>query len=456
MAQKTELDEKVKNNFGSIWFLYLSYFICLGIIPVNLDNLLAYLPGTTLFGLGLMTSTGLLVGTISILFYGYFGDKISQKYNRKLIFFFNCAIWVFASFCAVFSPNFIFAYFLVILTYFGSGVFLPIGFAIIGDTYPPGERGKKYGMMQVGLILGLGAGMIIGLIVGSSFGALGWRLCYLFASVLGIYGLMRYWISGYDPDKGSSDPEFIDLEGQITYDYKITLSKVKEIFKSKTLAAIFLQILLAGIATNVAATWGVFYLSDKLNIENAKLYATFLTLIIGAGALPGSMIGGKLGDKFYDEGKSNGRALVSLVGLTSGVLLLMGFYLLPFMTNSLPELIISLIIMILMGFGGYVLGSFNVGNQYAIFTEVCIPESRGAANALSGIFVNIGGIIGNLILSSLIEQDITLLPFSMGLVLMIWFFGCFLWIIPYFTYPKESQNCRDILTERRNQLKKNS
>ncbi len=452
MAVKKKKDIKIEKNFGAIWFLYLVYYFCFGIIPVNLDNFLAYLPETTLFGIALMASTGLLVGTVSILFYGYYGDKISQKYSRKVIFFVNSVLWVFSALLAVFAPTFTFIYILIILSSFGAGVFLPLGFAMIGDTYPPEERGNKYGMMQVGLLLGYGAGMMFGLIIGSSFGALGWRLTYFLAACLGIYGLIRYWYSGFDPDRGASDPEFIDLKGQIAYDYKITFSKLKGIFKSKTLAAIFLQIFLAGIATNVIGTWGVFYLSGKIDIENAKIFATFLTLFIGAGALPGSIIGGKLGDKYYNKGKMKGRALISLLGLTSGVLMIMGFYLLPFITNTSFELIISLIFMFILGFGGYILGSFNVGNQYAIFTEVCIPELRGTANALSGVFVNMGGVLGNLVLSSLIEQDIALLSFSLGLVLLIWFIGCFLWIIPYFIYPKEAGICRDTLAERRKEL----
>lgn len=100
------------------------------------------------------------------------------------------------------------------------------------------------------------------------------------------------------------------------------------------------------------------------------------------------------------------------------------------------------------------LATFSSGNQFAIYSEVCLPELRSTANAMNGLMVNIGGIIGNLLISSLIERNMSLLPIAVFLVLFIWFIGTFLWIIPYFYYPKESKDCSDILLERRKELEK--
>jgi phosphotransferase system glucose/maltose/N-acetylglucosamine-specific IIC component len=96
--------------------------------------------------------------------------------------------------------------------------------------------------------------------------------------------------------------------------------------------------------------------------------------------------------------------------------------------------------------------TFSVGNQFAIYSEVCLPEVRSTANAMNGLMVNIGGIIGNLLLSSLIENNLSWLPIAVSLVLFVWLAGTFLWIITYFYYPKESKNCSDILLERRKEL----
>ena len=68
--------------------------------------------------------------------------------------------------------------------------------------------------------------------------------------------------------------------------------------------------------------------------------------------------------------------------------------------------------------------------------------------------MNIGGIIGNLLLSSLIEDNIALLELSLLLGLFIWLFGTFFWIISFFHYPKDLHECRVLMNERRIELEK--
>lgn len=51
--------------------------------------------------------------------------------------------------------------------------------------------------------------------------------------------------------------------------------------------------------------------------------------------------------------------------------------------------------------------------------------------------INIGGIIGNVLISSLIQTNIGLLSFSITLVIVIWLAGSIFWILPYLNYDKE-------------------
>jgi hypothetical protein len=80
---------------------------------------------------------------------------------------------------------------------------------------------------------------------------------------------------------------------------------------------------------------------------------------------------------------------------------------------------------------------------------VSAPEVRNTANALNGVMVNIGAIIGNLVLSSLIEQNMSLLPLSLFLILLVMLVGATFWIITYFYYPKEAKEFRDLMRRRR-------
>jgi MFS family permease len=273
---------------------------------------------------------------------------------------------------------------------------------------------------------------------------------------LGIFPLIYYITKGIEPERGRTEPEFEDFKGEINYNYKITFTRLSGLFRIKSIGAILFYVLCSGIATSTLGMWGIFYITSKIGDANAELAATTIYLIAGAGALPGTIIGGKLGDLYLKRGKDNGRAIISLIGVILGVLFSLAFYLVPFFTANTFQIIISWIIFIILGFLGYFFSTFSVGNQFAIYSEVCLPELRSSANAMNGLMINIGGIIGNLLLSSLIENNLSWLPFAISLVLFIWLAGTFFWLIPYFYYPIESKICSDTLSERRKELEDKS
>lgn len=446
---------KKKKTFRSLFFLYFMIYFFVGIMPVNIDNLLISLPGTTKFGVGVVIASILTVGIISILFFGYYTDKIAEKYSRKKIFILTNFIWIVGYGLASLSLNYY--YYLIFLTVaaIGSGAFLPIGFSMIGDFFPPKERGKKFGAMNFALILGNGMGLIAGGILGSyTAGPLGWRLAYILGFILGIFTLFGYVFEGIEPERGRAEPEFEGFKGEINYNYKITFSSLTELFRRKSIAAILIYVLCSGLATSTLGIWGIFYISEKMGDVNGGLAATTIYLLAGAGSLPGTIIGGRLGDLYFSKGKFKGRAIISLTGVILGVLFTLIFYLTPFFTANTFQIIFSWIFFIIFGFLGYMFSTFSVGNQFAIYSEVCLPEVRSTANAMNGLMINIGGIIGNLLISSLIESDMAWLPIAISFVLFIWLIGTLLWIIPYFYYPKESKECSNILLERRKELEK--
>ena len=447
---------KREKNFTSMWRLYFMIAFCTGILPVNIGNLLLYLPETTKFGIGVAMACHLAVSMICMLIFGYFGEKIieTKRISRKTIFIITNLIWAIAYSLIFLSNNYYSYLILVIIAAIGTGAFLPIGFSIIGDSFPPKERGKKFGFMQFGLIIGSGAGIIVGGLLGNYAGPNGWRFAYGIGGVLGLLTVYGYISSGIDPERGRIEPEFEDFPHLINYDYKITFNNFVQLLKRKSISAILIYLICAGIANGTLGIWAIFYLRTKINDVNAGLITTTIYLLAGAGALPGTILGGKFGDAFYKAGKLKGRVLLSMGGIILGVLCFLGFYLIPFYTATPLQIIFSGIFFISIGFLGFFFTSFCAGNIYAIYSEVCAPELRSTVNALNGLMVNIGGIIGNLLFSSLIERDLSLLPFAISLVLLIWLFSTTFWIIPYIFYPKESMELRYTMAERRKELEK--
>jgi MFS family permease len=218
---------------------------------------------------------------------------------------------------------------------------------------------------------------------------------------------------------------------------------------------ILMVILFTAIASSTLGTWGIFYISTKIPGINAELTATTIYLLAGLGSLPGSIIGGKLGDRKFHSEKIHGRIIISVFGHIFGALGLLGFYLIPFFIETNLQVIFSWIFFIIIGFCGYMFASFQVGNQFAIYSEVCIPELRNTANAMNGLMVNFGGIIGNLLISSLIYQNKSFLPIAIMIVLIIWSIGVIFWLIPYYYYPREFKECRETMISKRKELESN-
>ena len=447
---------KKKKTFRSLYHLYFMLFFCIGILPVNIDNLLAYLPGTTESGIGIAVACNLIVGTFSIILFGYFGDKLSKKFSRKKLFMITNLIWIFAYGLCALAINSLFYFIFFVIAAIGNGAFLPIGFSMISDLYQPKERGRKYGMMQFGLLLGNGMGIILGGLLGSLAGPDGWRYAYGLGFLLGILTIINYFFSGIEPIHARAEPEFIDIKESIKYDYKITLSSLGKLFKRKSVLGILMAVLFTAIASSTLGTWGIFYLSTKLLGSNADLIATVIYLLAGIGSLPGAIIGGKVGDKFFHSERIYGRILISFIGHIFGALFLMAFYLIPFFLETSLQVILSWIFFLTIGFFGYMFASFQIGNQFAIYSEVCIPELRNTANAMNGLMTNFGGIIGNILISFLVYQNKALLPFAIMVVMIIWFIGASFWIIPYKNYPNELKQCREAMITKRKELDKNN
>ncbi|MHA1931484.1 MAG: MFS transporter [Promethearchaeota archaeon] len=450
----TTYQSERKRTFQSIFLLYFMMFFCSGILPVNIDNLLTYLPNTTKLGIGIINAGALIVGIISIISFGYYGDKISDKYSKKRVFIYTNLVWILTYGLASFSLNYYFYLAFLITGAIGTGAFLPLGFSMIGDLYSPKDRGKKYGAMQFSLVLGGGMGIVIGGLLGNYGGPSGWRFTYGLGFFLGILSLIFYTLSAIEPERLRSEPEFKDYAGEIKYTYKITYCNLKQLLRKKSIRAILIAVLLSGIANVTLGTWAIFYLNTKINGVDSELISTTIYILTGSGALPGTIIGGRIGDQYYKKGKLKARALISLLGLVFGILLMMIFYLVPFFTETTLQVIFSWIFFLIIGYMGFFFTSFAVGNQFAIYSEVSLPEVRSTTNAINGLMVNIGGIVGNLIISSSIEGNLSLLPFAILLVLVIWLFGSLFWIIPYYHYPRESKECKDILLERREEIDK--
>ena len=154
-------EKKKKNTFYILFGLYFVMYFCLGILPANIVSLLKTLPYTTKGGIGIIITINLVVGMMSMIFFGYYGDLLAKKLTRKKLFVITNLIWISAYGLLSLSPNYSVFLLLIIVGAIGIGAFLPIGFSMIGDFYPAQARGSKFGFLQFGLGFGNGAGIFL-------------------------------------------------------------------------------------------------------------------------------------------------------------------------------------------------------------------------------------------------------------------------------------------------------
>ncbi|MFX0100624.1 MAG: MFS transporter [Candidatus Hodarchaeota archaeon] len=437
--------KRAKLNFLGIWFLYASYYFVFGTLSPNIDSIVASISGATRSGISLLNALQLTINIISLIFFGAFSDKMTEKLSRKKVLIIANLLILSGTISVVFSQNFLMFFIPFQLIALGSGSFMAIAFPIISDSFELKDRGKVFGLMQFSLLFGAGGGMLIGSLIGG-IGLTSWRYAYSFGAVLISGSIIIYSIFGYDPKRGSSDPEFVNLAENISYGYKMSFDSIKNILKSKTILLSFISVICLNIAHTTLGVWGIPFLNSKINPESNSLFATLLVVLSGFGGLFGSIIGGRVGDSLYKKKKSRGRILLSTFVVIIGELAYITFYLIiPYDKSSTVSGILSFTMMMIFGLIGSFFVFMRTGNVYAIYSECCLPEERAIANSFNGLMVQVGGIIGNIIVFFLVDNSLLL---AISVILTIGLLSSLPQALMYITCNKEARACRDIMEQR--------
>ncbi|NHJ19716.1 MAG: MFS transporter [Candidatus Lokiarchaeota archaeon] len=422
------LRKKVKSrNFLLIFSLYFMIYFCVGIIPPNIEGIINSLPSISEFSISTAILFYLICNSVSVLFFGYFRERILHTLSSKILFLLTNLLWITSFGLISISFSYPFFFSLLMISAIGTGGYIPLGFSKIGEMFPAQERGSRFGLMQFALILGNGIGIITGSI-------LHWRIAFNLGFYISMIVIIIYFVLALDSSHNTLNRG--DQLNPNSYNYKLSRHDLVSLFKIRSVISILFYVLTGGLVVSVLGNWGIYILSS--NFKNSDL-ATLIYLIIGIAALPGAIIGGKINDRLFRKRKHQLRFLVAMIGVLGGSLSLLIFYVFPFAI---------MVFTLMLGFIGYFFTSFTTGTQFAVYSEVCLPETRSTANALNGLMVNIGGICGNFILSIIIFHEGLSIQNAVFLILLVWLAGSLLWLFPIFYYHK------DILKQRDRQIKR--
>ncbi len=145
------------------------YLQALGIarpkIAAELDGMSIYSWSVSIVG---------LIGAFVTLIYG----KLSDIYGRRIMLLIATIIALLGSILTVFSTTFVFFIIASAIGALGGGAMMPLVFAVVGDMFPPIERSKWVGMLQIPM----GIAALFGPALGGWFAdTVGWR--YLLWSI---------------------------------------------------------------------------------------------------------------------------------------------------------------------------------------------------------------------------------------------------------------------------------
>lgn len=263
--------------------------------------------------------------------------------------------------------------------------------SLVGDYFPSGERGKVYGYVLAGELLGAG----VGFVVTGDVAAISWRAAFV---ILAVPTVFLAWAVAHlaEPDRGGASqlvpgavgfvarrprarrgwrrstragtgavggpwpgaddpiPQPTDAQEEaerrgIQPDPRLVLRR-----DPRRMGILVTARYVLAVRTNrvliVSSACGYFFLAgvETFGLEFAKgqygvsqIVASLVMLVIGAGAVVGVLVGGRLGDALVRGHRINGRVLVAAVAALATVVLFIPALVTHSSVTALPYIVVA-------------------------------------------------------------------------------------------------------------------
>ena len=347
--------------------------------------------------MGLLSSGAIIVGAIFYPLWGYLCDRFSRARLLSLASF----IWGATTWLSAIAPT----YPTFMVTRASTGIddsSYPGLYSLIGDYFPPKNRGKVYGILQIAMPLGYMIGMVMALLLS---GAIGWRSIFYITGSLGILMAFVIFFGVKEPARGTSEPELENIEqtGKYRFEWKIA----RDLFKKKSLIMLFMQGFIGVFPWQVITFWFFRYLETERGFSGNEVMITMVVAILLLAA--GYPLGGILGDRLFAKTK-RGRLIVSAVGVILGAVLLFIPIKIPYDNKVLFMIMISLTTLFI---------PFASPNVLSTVYDITLPEVRATANAVEN-FIESGGAALAPLIAGIIADALSLRDAILIICLSTW------------------------------------
>src|SRR5436190_1588304 len=288
--------------------------------------------------IGLLVSVTSLVAAAASLPFGVLADRVRRTWFLGLAI----VLWGIAMIWSATVPDFgqlLLARLALGAVTAAAGPFVA---SLVGDYFPASERGRIYGFILAGELLGAG----VGFAVTGDIAALSWRAALV---ILALPAFVLAWlvIRLPEPARGGRDALAADgaettleethgtaaqqlaRERRIEPERELVLTSdprrmgffeaTRYILRVRTNVVLILASALGYYFLAGVQTFGVEFTTHQYGINQAL--ANLLLLVVGAGAIAGVLAGGAIGDALLHRGYLNGRIIVSAIAAAGAVVL---------------------------------------------------------------------------------------------------------------------------------------
>lgn len=320
---------------------------------------------------------GLIGGLYFAIFYCFIAIPIgwlADKTNRVNVLSVACAIWSVATACcgvAIRYPQLVAARMLVGV---GEAGGVPPSYALITDYFPPGRRGKAFGIYNLGPPIGAALGIAFGAAIAAAFN---WRDAFIVLGGVGVLAAIAVRLILREPARGGLDPS--RAPSAATPSGSGFFDTAAMFFSRPTLV-----LAAVGSGATQVITYGqsnftsLFLMREKgMTLDEIAIW---YALVVGVVMSAGMLVSGQMVDRLTRRSKA-AYATLPAASLVLAIPLYVGFVWAP----SWPLALIFLS-------GPAFLNYFYLSSSIALVQEQVRPDQRVMSGALLLLVMNFMGL----------------------------------------------------------------
>lgn len=245
--------------------------------------------------IGLLVATTMLVGAVATIPFGMLADRVRRTTTLALAVALWGAAMAWSAAASDYQMLLAARIFLGIVTAAAG----PMIASLVGDYFPGGERGRMWGFILTGELIGVGFGFV----VTGDVAVFSWRAAFV---VLAIPAFALAWLVARlpEPKRGGSGAD----EGAAGMSLP---EAARHVLGVRTNALLIASSSLGYYFLAGLQTFGAEFAKKQYGVNQAEV--NILVLIIGVGALAGVIACGAAGDALMRRGHVSGRVTVAAV-----------------------------------------------------------------------------------------------------------------------------------------------